>query len=147
IEPELATLVDRAPAGDDWVHELKFDGYRVLARVEAGAVRLFTRNGNDWTERMPELARAFEALDVESALFDGEIVVLDEHGVSDFQALQNSLNRQREAPLVYYAFDLLYLDGADLRAAPLVERKALLKRLVAAAPAAFTNTVRSSDHV
>ncbi|HEX6275603.1 MAG TPA: DNA ligase D, partial [Polyangiaceae bacterium] len=147
IEPELATLVDAAPDGDGWLHELKFDGYRVLARLENGAVTLLTRRGHDWTARMPVLAEELSSLDVRSALLDGEVVVLDERGVSDFQALQNSLNGERDAMLVYYAFDLLHLDGRDLRAAPLGERKALLKALFESAGNGLPATIRSSDHV
>jgi bifunctional non-homologous end joining protein LigD len=147
IEPELATLVAEAPSGDGWVHEIKFDGYRIVARVERGSVGLFTRNGNDWTARMPALAEAFAKLEVESALVDGELVVLDEHGVSNFQALQNSLNLERRVELVYYAFDLLHLNGTDLRSAALVDRKAVLKELLAAQPTGVRTTIRSSDHV
>jgi bifunctional non-homologous end joining protein LigD len=147
VEPELATLVDAAPQGDDWIHEIKFDGYRVLARVERGKVTLFTRRGNDWTDRMASLAEDLAKLDVRAALFDGEVVVLNERGVSDFQTLQNSLNVASDATLVYYAFDLLHLDGRDLRAVPLVERKALLKALLDGQKQVLETTIRLSDHV
>jgi bifunctional non-homologous end joining protein LigD len=147
VEPELATLVDAAPEGDDFIHEIKFDGYRVLARIEAGNVTLLTRRGHDWTERMPVVAEALAALGVRTALIDGEVVMLDEHGVSDFQLLQNSLNGDRGAPLVYYAFDLLHLDGSDLRGAPLLERKALLRALLERVPRSLAETIRLSDHV
>jgi bifunctional non-homologous end joining protein LigD len=147
MEPELATLVDAAPTGDGWIHEIKFDGYRVLARIDHGDVTLFTRNGNDWTERMPALAEAFAGLEANEALIDGELVVLDERGVSNFQALQNSLNLERDASLFYYAFDLLFLDGSDFRAAPLVERKSALKQLLEAQPKELSKTIRLSDHV
>jgi len=145
IEPELATLVSTTPDGNDFVHEVKFDGYRVVARVVAGRVTLFTRSGEDWTARMPTLQAALAKLKVKSAILDGEFVALNEHGVTDFQLLQNAFSGKREAPLVYYAFDLLYLDGADLRALPLVERKEKLAKLIARMPKGET-TLRYSDH-
>ena len=147
LEPELATLVDTAPEGDDWLHELKFDGYRLLARLENGEVTLLTRRGNDWTERMTSVAEDLAKLDVKSALLDGEVVVLDERGVSSFQSLQNALGGERGRTLVYYAFDLLHLDGHDLRAVPLVERKALLKALLDARRSELPETIRLSEHV
>jgi bifunctional non-homologous end joining protein LigD len=145
LEPELATLVDSAPTGDDWLHEIKLDGYRILARIQDGQASLFTRNGKDWTERMPALARALEKLDFDSAWIDGELVALDEKGVSDFQTLQNSLDEDREAGLVYYAFDLPFDDGEDLRTLPLLERKERLARHLG--KKAKAGTVRLSEHV
>jgi len=146
LEPELATLVSGAPDGDEWVHELKFDGYRLIAVLEGGTVRLLTRNGNDWTERMPALAGALARVK-HDAVLDGELVVLDEHGVSNFQRLQNSLSAGSSAELVYYAFDLLFLDGADRRAQPLVERKRALDALLKEAPASVRKVLRASEHV
>ena len=146
-EPELATLVDTAPEGDDWVHEIKFDGYRLLARFDGRKVRLFTRNGKDWTERMPGVATALAELGVSEALIDGELVVLNERGISDFQTLQNSLSEGTTATLIYYAFDLLHLDGTDLTGAPLAERKQLLRQVLATLPEAAATTVRLSEHV
>jgi bifunctional non-homologous end joining protein LigD len=145
--PELATLVDSAPAGDDWVHEIKLDGYRILARIEHGKVTLLTRNGKDWTERMPTLRRALETLEVATALFDGELVALDAKGVSHFQTLQNSLNESGDASLVYYAFDLLHLDGEDTTKKPLLERKSLLRELLGQAEQTLDGRVRLSAHV
>ncbi|HKO51689.1 MAG TPA: DNA ligase D [Polyangiaceae bacterium] len=145
IEPELATLVSETPAGDDFVHEVKFDGYRVLARIEAGQVTLLTRRGEDWTARMPSLAAAVAKLKTNNAILDGEFVALDDRGLTDFQLLQNSFSGKSRAPLVYYAFDLLYLDGADLRSLPLVERKAQLAALLRRLPKSET-TLRYSDH-
>ncbi|MET0792665.1 MAG: DNA ligase D, partial [Polyangiaceae bacterium] len=145
IEPELATLVSETPTGDAFIHEVKFDGYRVIARVEDGEVRLLTRRGEDWTERMPSLASALAKLKVDSAILDGEFVALNEQGLSDFQLLQNSFSGKGVAPLAYYAFDLLYLDGADLRPLPLLERKARLKALLATLPKS-ERTLRFSDH-
>ncbi|MEI9948747.1 MAG: DNA ligase D [Pseudomonadota bacterium] len=145
IEPELATLVSKTPDGDDFIHEVKFDGYRVIARVDAGRVRLLTRGGEDWTARMPSLQAALARLKTKSAIFDGEFVALDEHGVTDFQLLQNAFGGKSQAPLAYYAFDLLYLDGVDLRPLPLLERKAKLQALLGRLPKSET-TLRYSDH-
>ena len=151
IEPELATLVSETPTSDDFIHEVKFDGYRVLARVDGKRVQLLTRGGEDWTERLPTLEAALGRLKLKSGIFDGELVALDEHGVSDFQLLQNSFSGKSRAPLAYYAFDLLYLDGADLRALPLLERKAALREVVARAAQSDESDesdeiVRYSDH-
>ncbi len=145
IEPELATLVSRTPEGGDFIHEVKFDGYRVIARIDAGRVKLLTRGGEDWTLRMPSLAAALAKLRTKNAIFDGEFVALDEHGVSDFQLLQNAFGGKSQAPLAYYAFDLLYLDGVDLRLLPLLERKAKLEELLERLPKSET-TLRYSDH-
>jgi len=129
VAPQLATLVSGPPPGDDWVHEIKLDGYRILLRIERGRAELLTRNRPDWTARFPTVAAA--ALPVKEALLDGEIVVLDAAGVSSFQALQQASDQiEAGRSLVYVAFDLLFLDGRDLHALPLVERKARLARLV-----------------
>lgn len=132
FSPQLATLVDAPPTEPgDWLWELKFDGYRLLARVQRGAVRLFTRNGHDWTARMPELAAAIRGLPLKSGWIDGEVLALDEHGVPNFQALQNAFDSAASAKgLVFYAFDLPYADGEDLRHQPLVERRARLHRVL-----------------
>lgn len=147
LAPQLATLVDAAPEGDDWVHEIKFDGYRVLSRISGGKVSLLTRNGKDWTERMPSLARALEGLDVESAFLDGELVALDDKGLSDFQGLQSSLKGEQDEPLVYYAFDLPFGPEGDLRERPLVERKSLLRELLEKNEKDLAGKVRFSAHV
>jgi bifunctional non-homologous end joining protein LigD len=133
-EPQLAKLVDRAPAGEDWLHELKWDGYRLLATVRDGAVRLWSRNGLDWTERVPEVRDALAALGLRSALLDGELVA-GQGTRADFNLLQQVLSGERQGQLRYMLFDLLHLDGVDLTAAPLVERKQLLERLLQHAPA------------
>jgi bifunctional non-homologous end joining protein LigD len=130
VAPQLATLVGAAPDGADWVHEIKLDGYRVLARIERGRVRLLTRNRQDWTERFPAVAEAAAKLPVKEALLDGEIVALDRSGVSSFQALQQGAEETGGWSLAYVAFDLLFLDGRDLRGEPLVERKKALARLL-----------------
>ena len=135
LAPQLATLVD-APPHDaaQWDWELKFDGYRVLARIERGKVRLLTRNGNDWTEKMPTIAQAVALLPLRSGWIDGEVLVLDSHGVPDFQALQNAFDGRSTGNLVYYVFDLPYADGRDLRALPLAERRTLLRAAMERAP-------------
>ncbi|HTG09472.1 MAG TPA: non-homologous end-joining DNA ligase, partial [Candidatus Eisenbacteria bacterium] len=130
VAPQLATLVSGPPPGDEWVHEIKLDGYRILLRIERGRAKLLTRNRQDWTARFPAVAAAAGALPVKEALLDGEIVVLDRAGVSSFQALQQADQLEPGRTLVYVAFDLLFLDGADLRPLPLVERKARLARLL-----------------
>jgi len=145
IEPELATLVSKTPEGNDFIHEVKFDGYRVIAYLDAGQVRLVTRGGEDWTARMPSLHAALGKLKAESAILDGEFVALNEHGVSDFQMLQNAFSGASQAPLVYYAFDLLFLDREDLRALPLVERKEKLQNLLSKLPKS-ASALRYSDH-
>jgi bifunctional non-homologous end joining protein LigD len=132
---QLATLVDEAPAGDEWVHEVKFDGYRLRVALENGRATVLTRNGADWTERFPLIARAVETLPVSSALLDGEAVVLDAEGRSDFGLLQEVLAAKHPAHIRYEIFDLLYLDGFDLRAETLSRREELLASLLAGGPA------------
>lgn len=146
-ELELATLVDSAPEGSDWVHEIKFDGYRVLAVIEDGEVTLHSRNGHDWTARMPVLARALEAFKAKAVALDGEFVALNDKGVSDFQTLQNSLGSNDADFLVYYVFDLLHLDGVDLSQVELEKRKEVLAQLLASQPSSVTAHVRLSEHV
>jgi bifunctional non-homologous end joining protein LigD len=130
-EVQLATLVDKAPEGDEWVHEIKFDGYRLLGFGAGGATRLRTRNGNDWTDSFPSLAAALQKLKVDSAVLDMEAVLLDSDGKSSFQALQVALGEggHRER-IVAYIFDLLHLDGKDLTRLPLAQRKDRLKALL-----------------
>ena len=150
IAPALSTLAAAAPSGQNWAHEIKFDGYRILARVDQGEVTLSTRKGNDWTARLPGLAEAMRTVAVKTALLDGELVVLDARGASDFGRLQDALARgpaHQATRLVYYAFDLLYLDGIDLRGVGLAQRKALLGQTLALVPPPFADTIRLSDHV
>lgn len=130
LAPSLATLVAAPPAGD-WRYEVKFDGYRLLARVEERQVRLFTRNGLDWTDKLPEIAAALRALDLAPAWLDGEIIVPDTAGRPDFQALQNAFERGRSTDIVYCLFDLPYHAGLDLRAVPLEQRRIRLEGLLA----------------
>ena len=143
LEPELATLAARPPEGMDWVHEIKFDGYRVVCRIDGPDVYLHTRHGKDWTDKFPTLLRAARQLPVTDALIDGELVILDSRGVSSFQALENALGKGRERDIVYYAFDLVYLDGRDLSRVPLIDRKAELARILKKAP----GTIQFSEHV
>ncbi|RQP04560.1 MAG: DNA ligase D [Paracoccus sp. BP8] len=143
VEPMLATLVSAAPQGERWLHEIKFDGYRLLARIEAGRVKLLTRSGLDWTARFGKaVPAALRDLPVGAAILDGELVVESDAGASDFSALQADLSAGRADRFVFYAFDLLHLDGYDLRAVPLVERKALLARLLGEA----AGVLRLSSH-
>jgi bifunctional non-homologous end joining protein LigD len=132
IEPALASLVGKAPSGRSWLHEVKFDGYRLQARIEDGAAHLLTRTGLDWTGRFgAAVIEALAALPAETAILDGELVVDRADGVSDFSALQADLSAGRDDRFIYYAFDLLYLDGEDLRASKLTARKARLEKLLA----------------
>ncbi|CAN7313100.1 DNA ligase D [Pseudomonas brassicacearum] len=125
LKPELATLVESAPDGE-WLYEIKFDGYRVMARIEHGDVRLLTRNGHDWTHKLPRQAEALAALGLESAWLDGEMVVANDQGVPDFQALQNAFEAGSSGKIAYYLFDMPYLNGMDLRKVPVQERRAAL---------------------
>lgn len=143
IRPQLALLVKRAPEGPEWLHELKYDGYRLHARIDAGDIRLMTRNGLDWTHRYPATAQALSALKLKNAYLDGELCAVREDGVTSFSEMQAATDRGQSAGLVYFAFDLLFLDGASIAERPLVERKARLQRLLEAAP----STIRYSDHV
>ena len=145
IEVQLATLTSVAPNGDEWLHEIKLDGYRIVARIQDQRVQLLTRRSNDWTARAPKLAEALAALPLTSAVLDGELVSLRADGRSDFQSLQNALSESRSASLVYYVFDLLFLDGNDLRSLPLLERKAALAALLKKTKT--QKQIRLSDHV
>lgn len=153
IEPQLATQVPKPPGSDDpaertgelWLHEIKFDGYRTMAHVVDGEVRLITRGGIDWTKRYGDLPQAFSRLPVAQAIIDGEIMVLDDKGISRFALLQDALAEGAGSKLHFYAFDLLHLDGWDLRKAPLQKRKALLAELLAGQAA--NSAIQYSDHV
>ncbi|MEO8079777.1 MAG: DNA ligase D, partial [Caldimonas sp.] len=134
LSPQLATLVAQPPADAGWIFEIKFDGYRLLARVDGDAVQLFTRNGNDWSSRLPGLVAAVRALGISSGWLDGEIVVAGARGAPDFNLLQNAFDSARTDSIQYYLFDVPYLAGHDLRAVPLVERRAVLRALLDAAP-------------
>ncbi len=129
FKPQLATLVESVPDGD-WRYEIKFDGYRIMARIESGRVQLFTRNGHDWTQKMPQQAEALAGLGLESAWLDGEVVVPDDDGTPDFQALQNAFEAGRSGSILYYLFDMPYLNGMDLCGVPLEERRAALSQVL-----------------
>ncbi len=139
----LAMLYEQAPSGPQWLHEIKFDGYRLEARLDRGSVRLLTRKQQDWTHRFKPVAAAVAALPAETALLDGEVVVEDERGISNFSLLQTDLKDGRTDRFVYYVFDLLYLDGRDLTGAPLMERKAAQARLLKGA--GKTGVIRYTD--
>ncbi len=130
VAPCLATLADKAPDGSNWVHEIKFDGYRIQARLERGKVKLLTRKGLDWTKRFPTIAAAIAKLPANTALIDGELVAEGRDGLSSFSLLQQDLKASRHDRMAFYAFDLMHLDGADLRQLPLVTRKDALAALV-----------------
>ncbi|MDZ4357257.1 MAG: DNA ligase D [Variovorax sp.] len=137
LPPQLATLAASPPSSpDDWLYELKFDGYRLLARIDKGTVRCFTRNGHDWTDRLPALAKALAKLPTDSAWLDGEITVEGDHGAPDFQALQNAFDLGATSSIVYWLFDAPFLDGHDLRDQPVEERRAQLARLLGKRPPA-----------
>jgi bifunctional non-homologous end joining protein LigD len=130
LEPQLATLASSPPVGGRWIVETKFDGYRLLARIAQGRVALITRGGHDWTDRLRPLADALGKLGPDSAWLDGEIVVLDERGVPDFNALQNAIDGRRNEDIVYFVFDLPFHAGRDLRRVPLAARRAVLRELI-----------------
>jgi bifunctional non-homologous end joining protein LigD len=150
--PQLATLVDTPPSGDEWLHEIKYDGYRIGARVRHGRVSLYTRNDNDWTTAFPDVADAVGHLRLDDALIDGEVAVVLPDGRTSFQALQNTAGGGNRRTLVYFVFDLLRINGETLERRPLEERKAVLKKLVGsrstvafASPSTSRATVRRSS--
>ncbi len=148
VPPQLATLVREPPRGDEWLHELKFDGYRLICHLNRGKARFWTRNGKDWTEKFPNLSAALKSLPATSAILDGEVVVVDKAGRSSFQKLQHALGRGgqgRATAFRFEIFDLIYLDGYSLKQTPLIERKALLEQLLASATT--KDTLRYSDHM
>ena len=133
LEPQLATLAATAPAGD-WIVETKFDGYRLMARIDKGKAKLITRGGHDWTGKMKPLAAAIESLGIASAWLDGEIVVMNGDGLPDFNALQNAIDNAASEAIEYFVFDLPFHDGRDLRKVPLRARRALLGELLEKQP-------------
>lgn len=145
LRPQLATLVAAAPPGDGWLHEIKLDGYRIFAVLNRGTIRLLTRNGRDWTAKLKTITEELSSLPLRSAVLDGEVVALTPRGTSSFEDLKDALDQGDESVLFLYFFDLLYLDGMDLRPAALIERKAALARLLRAARNA--PHLRYSEHV
>ena len=145
VPPQLCTSVERPPTGGDWVHEIKFDGYRIQMRVENGAVTLKTRKGLDWTAKfgsaIPRAAR-----ELPDCLIDGEIVALDHRGSPDFAGLQAALSEGKTDDLIFFAFDLLFLEGKDLRGRFLVDRKSTLKNLVEKTYGKHQTQIRYVEH-
>jgi DNA ligase D-like protein (predicted ligase) len=141
IKPELAQLVKAAPDGPGWLHEIKLDGYRMHVRIDGGRVNIITRRGNDWTEKYPTIAKALLELPTKSAYLDGELCGVLPDGRTAFNLIQNAMEHG-DASLVYFVFDLLYLDGEDLTGLPLVDRKARLEKLLAGQ----SGPIRYSDH-
>jgi bifunctional non-homologous end joining protein LigD len=139
IEPALATSMERVPAGERWIHEIKFDGYRVQLQLANEVVRIFTRRGHDWTRRFKKVADDGWHIGAGSAIIDGEIVVPAANGTTDFSVLQNELKGKSDK-IVMVAFDLLYLNGYDLRKVPLIERKTHLKKLIAGTAIQFSES-------
>ena len=147
VPPQLATLVREPPSGDEWLHELKFDGYRMVCHLQRGRARFWSRNGKDWTEKFPNLAAALKAFPAVTAILDGEVVIVDKAGRSSFQKLQQSMGRggDKAPAFVFEIFDLIYLDGYSLTKTPLRERKAALEKLLGSAKT--KGVLRYSDHV
>jgi bifunctional non-homologous end joining protein LigD len=144
VAPQLATLTDKPPPGDQWFHELKFDGYRLQCHLDAGQVRLWTRNENDWTAKFPSVVKAVKALRVKSAILDGEIVALDASGRASFQRLQQSI-KGAGTGLIFHIFDLIYIEGFSLTRTPLRDRKSVLAKLIQ--PLGDSGMLRYSDHI
>ena len=141
-QPQLSLLVKTPPSGPDWAHELKYDGYRIHARLVRGEARLLTRTGLDWTDRYEATAKAISALAVQSAYLDGELCAVRPDGTTSFSEIQAATDERRTTNLVYFVFDLLFLDGKNLAGLPLLERKEGLKAILEGAP----RSVQYSDH-
>ncbi|HZT88630.1 MAG TPA: non-homologous end-joining DNA ligase [Stellaceae bacterium] len=142
VKPQLSQLVRAAPEGDDWLHEIKFDGYRMHGRIESGRVRLLTRTGLDWTDKYPPIVEALARLDVTSAYLDGELCGLRADGTTSFSVMQAAGDKENSEALVFFLFDLLYLNGEPVRSLPLIERKEHLRELLTNVPA----PLHYSDH-
>ena len=145
VPPQLATLVDKPPSGEQWFHELKFDGYRLLCHLQGRQVRFWTRNQKDWTAKFETVGKAVKELPAKSAILDGEIVALDASGRASFQKLQQSINKGAAAGLIFNVFDLIYIEGFNITRAPLRERKQVLEELLA--PLGDRGVLRYSDHI
>jgi bifunctional non-homologous end joining protein LigD len=144
VSPQLATLEDKAPAGDEWLHELKFDGYRMLCHLKPGGVRFWSRNKKDWTHKFPHLGKAIKEFPASVAILDGEVVAVDSKGRASFQKLQQAM-KTGDAGFIFHVFDLIYVDGFNLTRTPLHLRKSLLESLFESVPA--KSPLRYSDHV
>ena len=134
IPPQLSQLVEKPPSGPQWVHEVKLDGYRMAARIDNGRVQLLTRTGLYWTHKYPSVVAALGDLNLKTAYLDGELCGVDDAGLPNFARTQAASDGERGIHVVFYAFDLLHLDGRDVSNLPLVERKALLEPLVSNKP-------------
>jgi bifunctional non-homologous end joining protein LigD len=143
VAPQLPRLVTHVPEDESWIHEMKYDGYRIQGHLQHNLAKLYTRSGLDWSNSFPFIMEAVGKINAHDAIFDGEIVALDEEGHSNFQKLQNSLTNKEDKDLRYYIFDILYLNGKDLRALPLIERKAILQKTLKGA----THHLIYSEHV
>lgn len=130
LKPELAFLTEKAPLGNDWIHEEKFDGYRIIAFIQNNQVKLLSRNANDWSNYFPHLITALKKLKLINAILDGEIVVLDSKNISNFSLLQNAISTKDNRNIIYNIFDLPYYNNYDLRKIPLIERKKILKKIL-----------------
>jgi bifunctional non-homologous end joining protein LigD len=144
VAPQLATLVDSAPAEDGWLHEIKFDGYRMLCHLDHGKVRFFSRNQKDWSSKFPGVAKVINSLKATTAIIDGEVVMIDPSGRTSFQKLQQAMGRGGATGFIYQVFDLIYFEGLDLTRTPLIERKEVLKELVASGTK--STLLQYSDH-
>ena len=142
VRPQLTQLVDTAPEGDQWLHEIKFDGYRMHAHLDHGAARLLTRTGLDWTHKYPSIAEAVASIGAKQAYLDGELCGVGPDGITSFSIVQLASDSGNAASLVFFLFDLLHLDGEDFRPRPLIERKERLSALLANAP----SSLHYSDH-
>lgn len=131
VKPQLAAANEKPPAGDSWIYEIKYDGYRIMSYIDHGKVKLVTRNGYDWTDKFKNVAQSCLDLPIESGILDGEIIAPDEKGVSSFELLQSDLSDGRDDRLQYIIFDIIYYNGYDIKKAPLAERKRLLERILA----------------
>ncbi|HEX7718624.1 MAG TPA: DNA ligase D, partial [Woeseiaceae bacterium] len=147
LKPQLATLVDAVPAGPEWLHEIKFDGYRIIALLENGSVKLWSRNGKNWTRRFASIAASLGKIPAASAVLDGEVVAMESSGVSSFGKLQQALSKEQTGDLVYQVFDLMHLDGASLRDTPLRARKRALSELLDLASFNENDSVRFTEHL
>jgi DNA ligase D-like protein (predicted ligase) len=145
VPPQLSQPVEKPPSGPQWLHEIKLDGYRMAARIDNGRVQLLTRTGLDWTEKYPSAIAALANMKAKTAYLDGELCGVNESGLPTFAHTQAATDGEREVRLVYYAFDLLHLDGLDVSGLPLVERKALLEPLIADKPGIQFNGHETGD--
>lgn len=145
VEPSLALLAEKPPSGPNWLHEIKYDGYRMQARLDGGKVKLLTRKGLDWTKRFSSIAQALKSLPLSSGLLDGELIVQDESGVSSFSGLQSDLKSGKHSRMVYMVFDMLYCEGTTLTGVPLLERKEALQAVLSTLPS--NSPIRFSEHL